>query len=97
MDIELPRLEFRREQISSYDDLSKGIITPAFQGKIFYTNNTGIIYTQSRDSLGKKLYIRASNLLIINFSFHQLWETYKSHKIPETSFKLLDFIEFPRI
>ena len=33
-------------------------------------------------------------LLIINFSFHQLWETYKSHKNPETSSELLDFIEF---
>jgi len=34
-------------------------------------------------------------LLIINFSFHQLWEQYKSYNSTGTSFELLDFIEFP--
>jgi len=33
-------------------------------------------------------------LLIINFSFHQLWEQYKSYNNSGTSFELLDFIEY---
>ena len=34
-------------------------------------------------------------LLIINFSFHLLWEKYKLYNNPSTSFELFDHIEFP--
>ena len=34
-------------------------------------------------------------LLIINFSFHFLWEKYKSNNNPNTSFEFLDYIEYP--
>ena len=61
--LELPRLEFLRKKIESKDEILSGIITPAFQGKIFYINkNNGEIYTQARDILGGKLYIRGNQI-----------------------------------
>jgi len=61
--LELPRLEFLRKKIESKDEILSGIITPAFQGKIFYINkNNGEIYTQARDILGSKLYIRGNQI-----------------------------------
>ena len=34
-------------------------------------------------------------ILIINYSFHFSWEKYKSYNNSDTSFELLDFLEFP--
>ena len=63
VEMELPRLEFLRQKLESLEELNDGIITPAFQGKIFYINKeTDTVYTQSRDNIGSKLYIRGQEI-----------------------------------
>ncbi len=55
---ELLRLDFQHGIIDEDEDYLSGICTHAMQGKIFYMSPDGLFYTQSRDDIPKRMFIR---------------------------------------